>query len=79
MELALWKALGGLGAADLVKGVGIERLVGHDVILEQRFEILCAVLAEEKAIDLIPKLCKGKISRREKRAPHMIRCIIEKR
>lgn len=45
----------------LVVGIRVQRLVGHNVVLQQGCEVLLSVLAEEEAVDLGTKLLEGKV------------------
>lgn len=49
------------GSLCLVKSVRVEGLVGDDVILDESFEILLAVVAEQEGVDLGPELAEGDI------------------
>ena len=52
----------------LVEGIRIQRLVCHNVVLQQRFEVLLAVGGEEESVDLRAQLAEGPVRGREERA-----------
>ncbi len=57
--------------------IRVEGLVSHNVILEQGFQIFCAVAAEEKCGDLCWKLLESEIRWSKDGTSVMVRCIIQ--
>lgn len=45
----------------LVVCIGVQGLVGHNVVFKKRFQILLTILAEQEAIEPGAKLLEGKV------------------
>lgn len=66
-------AAGVRGRLLAVVRVRVQRLVGDDMVLHQRLEVLAAVLAEQKGVDARPELAEGEVAGREERAARVVR------
>lgn len=73
-------AFGNVGVLDRIHGVvgiGIQGLVGHDVIREKSFQVLLTIAAEEEAIDLGSEFLEGEVGRSEDGSTNVCRCVID--
>lgn len=52
----------------VVESIRVERLIGHDVVFQQRREVLLAVFREQEGVDLGAELFEGPVGRREEGA-----------
>lgn len=78
VEDTLWRELvvlsvhqGVLGWVDLVVSVGVQR-ASREVVLQQRTEVLEAVLREEEGVDLRAQLLEGEVGWREESAAGVV-------
>lgn len=60
MEEPSWEVLS-LNTFRMVISVGVQSAIGHHVVLQKSFEILLAIFAEEKAIDLWAESLERKV------------------
>ena len=78
MEVSLGNT-SSLNAIRLIESIGVQRLIGDDVVLQQRLEILLAVRAEQERIDPGPEFQEGEIRGREEGAADVIRSVVQAR
>jgi len=62
----------------LVVGIGVESLIGDNMVLQQGLQILLSVTAEQEAIDSWAKLLEGEIRRRKHGATNVVGGIIHR-
>lgn len=67
VEVSLRHALLGLALSGVV-GIGVQSVVGNEVVLEKSLQVLLAVLAEEESIDPRTKLRESEVRRCEEGA-----------
>lgn len=60
-----------------VIGIRVQGLVGHDMVPQQRFEVLLSIAAEQEAVDSGTKLLESKVGRCEQGATDVVGCIIQ--
>lgn len=71
---------GNVGIVDGVHGVvciGVQGLVGHDVIREQSLQVFLTVAAEEEAIVLGSEFLEGEVGWSEDGSTNVCRCVID--
>ena len=57
----------------LVVGIGVECLVGDNVVLQESLEVFLTILAEEEAVDSGTQLLERKVRRGKNGPPNMVR------
>ena len=78
MEVTLRdSALVNVGALGLVVRIGVQCLVGNDMVFQESLEILLAVLAEEEAVDPWAKLLEGEVRGREEGSANMVGGVVD--
>ena len=78
MEVALRdSALVNVGALGLVVRIGVQCLVGNDMVFQESLEILLAILAEEEAVDPWAKLLEGEVRGREEGSANMVGGVVD--
>jgi len=64
----------GLG---FVEGIGVQSLIGYDVVLQESLEVLLTILAEEEAVDPGTELLKREVGWREYGPAEVSRSIVD--
>lgn len=78
MEVTLRdSALVNVGALGLVVRIGVQCLVGNDMVFKESLEVLLAILAEEEAVDPWAKLLESEVRWREEGSANMVGGVVD--
>lgn len=78
MEVTLRdSALVNVGALGLVVRIGVQCLVGNDMVFKESLEVLLSILAEEEAVDPWAKLLESEVRWREEGSANMVGGVVD--